>query len=73
MALSRNSPPASGQVSVNRPNRLWAYSSAPPRNVADFLELAENYTFLYRKLSSALNEIVDGDGLTLKELNKANE
>ena len=40
-----------------------AYISGPPRNVADFLELKENYTFLERKLPSALNEIVDGDDL----------
>jgi hypothetical protein len=39
------------------------YSSTPPRNVADFLELAENFTFLERKLPGARNEIVDGDDL----------
>ena len=37
-----------------------AYTSTPPRNAADFLELAENCTFLDRKLICALNETVDG-------------
>jgi hypothetical protein len=31
-----------------------AYSSMPPRNAADFLELAKNCTFLDRKLINAL-------------------
>jgi hypothetical protein len=31
----------------------------PPRNATDFLELAENCTFLDRKLIRALNETVD--------------
>jgi hypothetical protein len=37
-----------------------AYTSRPPRNAADFLELAENGVFLDRKLISALNKTVDG-------------
>jgi hypothetical protein len=37
-----------------------AYKSTPPRNVADFLELAENCSFLDRERISALNENVDG-------------
>ena len=35
----------------------------PPRNAADFLELAENCTFLDRKLISALDETADGHKL----------
>jgi hypothetical protein len=34
------------------------YGSKPPRNAADFLELAENYTFLDRKLIHVINLIV---------------
>jgi hypothetical protein len=37
-----------------------AYRSTPPRNAADFLELAKNCTFLDRKLISALYETADG-------------
>jgi hypothetical protein len=37
-----------------------AYRSRPPRNAADFLELAKNCTFLNRKLISALYETADG-------------
>jgi len=37
-----------------------AYRSTPPRNAADFLELAENCSFLDRNLISTLNETVDG-------------
>jgi hypothetical protein len=37
-----------------------AYISMPPRNAADFLELAENCTFLDRKLISARYETADG-------------
>jgi len=36
------------------------YTSTPTRNAADFLELAENCSFLDRKLISALNETMDG-------------
>jgi len=36
-----------------------AHKSKPPRNATDFLELAKNYTFLDRKLSSADNETAD--------------
>jgi hypothetical protein len=32
----------------------------PPRNAADFLELAKNCTFLDRKLIRALYETADG-------------
>ena len=42
-----------------------AHTSTPPRNAADFLELAENCTFLDRKLTSALKEAVDGHYLAL--------
>jgi hypothetical protein len=40
---------------VNRQNRLCgaAYTSTSPRNAADFLELAENCTFLDQKRISA--------------------
>jgi hypothetical protein len=54
MALFRN-------FGVNQRNRLCGVQNRPPpRNAADFLELAENCTFLDRKLTSALNKIVDG-------------
>ena len=62
MALFSNSPPASGQIGVNHTEggqvggiACAAYTSTPPRNAADFLELAENCAFLDRKLISALN------------------
>ena len=32
----------------------------PPRNAADFIELAENCTFLDRKLINTINETGDG-------------
>ena len=61
MALFRNSPPASGQIGVNRRNRLCGIQNRlPPRNSTDFLELAKNCTFLDRKLTSADNENADG-------------
>jgi hypothetical protein len=44
-----------------------AYRSTPPRNAADFLELAENCTFLDRKLTSALNETWMGTKLRARE------
>jgi hypothetical protein len=54
MALFRN-------FGVNRRNRLCGVQNRPPpRNAADFLELAENCAFLDRKLSGALSETVDG-------------
>jgi len=37
-----------------------ACSSMPPRNAADFLELAKNCAFLDRKLISAFYETTDG-------------
>jgi hypothetical protein len=37
-----------------------AYSSMPPRNAADFLELAKNFSFLDQKLIRALYETADG-------------
>jgi hypothetical protein len=37
-----------------------AYTITPPRNAADFLELAKNCTFLDRKLISAFYETADG-------------
>jgi hypothetical protein len=37
-----------------------AYTSTPPRNSADFLELAENGTFLDRKLIRVFNETAEG-------------
>jgi hypothetical protein len=52
MALFLNSPPASGQVGVNFAEgghvggiACAANRSTPPRNAADFLELAENGDF----------------------------
>ena len=40
-----------------------AYSSMPPRNAADFLELSKNCSFLDRKLINALHETADGHDL----------
>jgi hypothetical protein len=37
----------------------------PPRNAADFLELAKNCTFLDRKLISALYKTADGHELMI--------
>jgi hypothetical protein len=37
-----------------------AYSSMPPRNAADFLELVKNCSFLDRKFINALYETADG-------------
>jgi hypothetical protein len=37
-----------------------AHTSTPPRNSADFLELAENGPFLDRKLIRVFNETVEG-------------
>jgi hypothetical protein len=37
----------------------------PPRNAADFLELAKNGTFLDRKLISALYKTADGHELMI--------
>jgi hypothetical protein len=37
-----------------------AYKNTPPRNAADFLELAENCTFMERKLICALYDTADG-------------
>ena len=49
MALFRN-------FGVNRRNRLCGIQNRlSPRNAADFLELAGNYTFLDRKLIHAIN------------------
>lgn len=43
-----------------------AHTSAPPRNAADHLEIAESCPFLDRKLISAFNETVDGHWLNLQ-------
>ena len=40
-----------------------AYESTPTLYAADFLELAENCTFLHRKLISVINEFPDGHQL----------
>jgi hypothetical protein len=53
MALFRN-------FGVNRRNRLCGILEHASAQFLDFLELAENCTFLDRKLISALNETVDG-------------
>ena len=37
-----------------------AYTITPACNAADFIELAENFSFLDRKQNRALNETVDG-------------
>jgi hypothetical protein len=53
MALFRN-------FGVNRRNRLCGIQKYASAQFFDFLELAENCSFLDRKLISALNETVDG-------------
>jgi hypothetical protein len=60
MALFHNSPPASGQIGVNLRNCLCGVPEHASAQSLDFLELAENGTFLDQKLTSALKEIVDG-------------
>jgi hypothetical protein len=52
MALSRN-------FGVNRRNRLCGVHEYASAQLLFFLELAENCSFLDRKLFSALNETVD--------------
>ncbi|MFY9705045.1 MAG: hypothetical protein WAJ95_03955, partial [Desulfobacterales bacterium] len=37
-----------------------AYRSTPPRNATDFLELAENCTFMDRKSINAINDAMKG-------------
>jgi hypothetical protein len=56
MALSRN-------FGVYQRNRLCGIQKYASAQFLDFLELAENCTFLDRKLISALNETVDGHEL----------
>jgi len=53
MALFRN-------FGDNRRNRLCGVQEYASAQFLDFLELAENCTFLDRKLTSAFNETVDG-------------
>ena len=53
MALFRN-------FGVNRRNRLCGVQEYASAQFLDFLELAENCTFLDRKLASALYKTVDG-------------
>jgi len=53
MALFRN-------FGVNRRNRLCGVHEYASAQFFDFLELAENCSFLDRKLTSALKEAVDG-------------
>ena len=53
MALSRN-------FGVNLWNRLCGVQEYDSAQFLDFLELAENCTFLDRKLTSALYETADG-------------
>jgi hypothetical protein len=49
---------------VNRRNRLCDVLEYASAQFLDFLELAENCSFLDRKLISALNETVDGHYLS---------
>jgi hypothetical protein len=49
---------------VNRRNRLCGVHEYASAQFLDFLELAENCSFLDRKLTSAPNETVDGHNLT---------
>jgi hypothetical protein len=58
MALFRN-------FGVNRRNRLCGVQEYASAQFLDFLELAENCSFLNRKLISALIETVDGHYLTM--------
>jgi hypothetical protein len=53
MALFRN-------FGVNQRNRLCGVQEYASAQLLDFLELAENCSFLDRKLTSALNKTVDG-------------
>jgi hypothetical protein len=48
---------------VNQRNRLCGVHEYASAQFLDFLELTENCTFLDRKLTSALNETVDGHEL----------
>ena len=48
---------------VNRRNRLCGIHKYASAQFLDFLKLAENCSFLDRKLISALNETVDGHKL----------
>ena len=45
---------------VNRRNRLCGIQEYASAQFLDFLELAENYTFLDRKLISVINETTEG-------------
>ncbi len=49
---------------VNRRIHLCGVQEYASAQFLDFLELAENCTFLDRKLTSALNETVDGHEIT---------
>jgi len=61
MALSRNFGVNHALGVTDLRNRLCGIQNRlPPRNAADLLELAENFTFLDRKLISALYETADG-------------
>ena len=53
MALFRN-------FGVNRRYPLCGVHEYASAQFIDFLELSENFTFLDRKLTSALNETMDG-------------
>jgi hypothetical protein len=73
MTLFRNSPPASGQVGVNRRNRLCGVHAFASAQFLDFLELADNRPFLDRKRISALYETADGHHLILAHANRAKQ
>ena len=61
MALSRNFGVNHAKDVTGLRNRLCGIQNRlPPRNAADFRELAKNCTFLDRKLISALYETADG-------------
>jgi hypothetical protein len=47
-----------------------AYRSMPPRNAADFFEVAENCAFLDRKLINPLFETADGHQSKGSRINK---
>jgi hypothetical protein len=67
MALFRNFGVNHADGVTGLESLVWRTEPPPPRNAADFLELAENCTFLDRKLTSALNEPWMGTKLRARE------
>jgi hypothetical protein len=66
MALFRNFGVNHAKDATGERNRLCVMQNRqPPRNAAEFLELAKNCTFLDRKRISARYETADGHALRL--------